>query len=284
LVAWVGLAFRLSEKEVVIGSLLVVASGYMYGALEFGAISAFVALLVFAYWQSLRHVGIEVGGGLALGLAISLKIFPAIFLVVAVVRRSRKAMAWALGSAFTLGVVGLLWFDGTSSSGFLETLSLASQQWIPFVGNISLAGVLSSAGLAPGPAAAVALSCGVLWVSLSWRKGDHLDRAMTILTVAVLVTWPVVWGHYMFLGVAAAGYLWKSGQTAARYLAATWLVAWVVRPAVLLSIEVAPALSQVSALAIQLLLVAAVHVTRSEVAEANSELKVPLLNQPLVAD
>ncbi len=259
---WVCRSFDIRPVDALLAAVFIVASGFMYGALEFGAISPLIALLVFAYWRSLAIGRRGALGGIAVGVAAALKVFPVLFLAAAARQRRWATAAWSAGAVLVLSLTAFAIFDLGSLASTISQLSLASEQWVPFGGNLSIGGLLTALGVQSTVAVGIAAVLGLTWVSLNWQRMRGVDATMALISVAILVSWPMVWGHYMIIATPALAVFWRSGGVAARRLVSIWLVAWVVIPALILWTEGPPMAEQVALAALQLLLVAAVHTLR----------------------
>jgi len=140
--------------------------------------------------------------GVALGLAIGLKLTPAVFAVYLFLTGRRRAALTAIGT-----------FAATVLIGFVTAPSVALQYWRgdflvgekvgqSYVGNQSLKGVLLRL-LDEGTAAdrlyvvaAIVVAVGGLWLAVrAHRAGDEL-LAVVVTALTMLLVSPVSWSHH----------------------------------------------------------------------------------------
>lgn len=192
---------------------------------EFGTQSTLILLLVAVAWRSNRDKD-SVGGGLALGVAMCLKIFPGLLLIPLLgYRKYRSAFTSVLVfvglNAFSVQLFGLDPFDA------LTAVRSPSEAWVGFSGNGSLAMPLVSLGMDPNMAGyitvavAVVASIIVVMVSRSW------DEAVSSVLVIALLCSPLSWVHYGVVGFIVSGYLISQARGLhsghrVRYLVGMW--------------------------------------------------------------
>lgn len=172
---------------------------------EFGAQSTLILLLIGVAWQSNRGKD-SVSGGLALGVAICLKIFPGLLLIPLLGYRRYRAAFTAVFVFVGLNAFSLEYF-GLDPLDALTAIRSASESWVGFSGNGSLAMPLVSLGMDPTVAGylaatvAVVVSVVVVMASRSWG-----EAVSTVLVIALLGS-PLVWVHYGVVGFLVAGFL-----------------------------------------------------------------------------
>lgn len=211
-VATAVIALRLQPVRPVIAAVVIVLFGVSSIAVEavsVGAQSSVVALLLAVAWWRTRE-GDDVAAGVALGVAVTLKLFPWLLLVLLVFRRRITAL-WAVGTAVVINGLGLL-FPGVSLRGALEAVSSANLsesaelngsltrlvgEWIP-------AGTLTVLLVLVGALLAVAVA----------RAHWEIDRQwFAVLAVALAVS-PLIWRHYALVLIPALVWLaLRGGQT-----------------------------------------------------------------------
>jgi hypothetical protein len=175
---------------------------------QYGAQSTLILLLVGVALQSNRRVD-SIGGGLALGAAICLKMFPALLLIPLLWYRKYRAAMTAVVVFVVLNAVALWLFELDLREASIA-LGSSSAPWVGFSGNGSLAVPLVSLGvdvsLAGYLAVAVAFvaSAVVVVASRSWEVAFS-----TVLVIALLGS-PLAWAHYGVVGLLVAGYLLSS--------------------------------------------------------------------------
>jgi hypothetical protein len=178
-------------------AVLIWAPGF--NALEMANVSAVLALAVALLWRYREALWRP---AVALGLAVSTKLFPWPLLVWAVAtRRYRIAgMAVAIGLAVTISAWGAIGFDGLLM--FPNTLAR-----IPTGESYSIVGMTAALGLSPigGPVLMAVLGGSLLAaVVILARRGDE-QRAFICAIGAALALTPVVWQHYLVLLAVALG-------------------------------------------------------------------------------
>jgi uncharacterized membrane protein len=191
----------IDRGTLMLGTALMLASAPIVSAFEFGTVSLVVACLVLFVWIGADSDRQWVSG-LALGLAIALKAWPALLIVPLLVHRRFRAVAWCVGLIVFIESIASGLF-GISPRDVFGALASASDRWIRYSGNGSLTGVLVRSGLDPLSVtiSAVALGSGV--VAAVSTKRRFLAYPLAI-TVGLLVS-PLSWEHYdvVLLAVAA---------------------------------------------------------------------------------
>lgn len=162
--------------------------------------------------------------GVLTGVAMAIKLTPAVFLAVFFVRRDWRALATAIGAFIACGVVGYLaspassaayWTDILRDSSRIGTLSYSSNQ--------SLRGLLSR--VSPEEASGLWLIGCALIVAVLWWVMEHTSSEIELVllaSTAALLCSPVSWSHHFTWLCLAAVYL-----TARRYwflAGLTWFV------------------------------------------------------------
>lgn len=153
----------------------------MVSAFFYGSQGPLVAALIAVAWVLLRD-GKQRTAGALLGVAVMLKAFPAL-LVVLLVWSFRRATVWAVATGGVLTGVGLLLPDVTvlgAVAGFRAVTGY-------YAG--------SSFNLAVGfPSWVVAAAAVGL---LMWARRQPLDTVMVVGSMGMVVLSPVVWYHYL---------------------------------------------------------------------------------------
>lgn len=182
--------------------VLVLLSLPVAEGLEFGNISLLLPVLVAAAWCWRDRA---VRCGLALALAIALKLFLAPLVLWLVASRRYKGAAVAAGGSvlLVLGSWAVIGFDGLSSYPRLLRLDtqLYSNQ------SKSLYELVLAAGRTPVLALALALGMALAVAILAIRVGRRGDdsAAFALAATASLVASPLVWPHYyVVMAVPAA--------------------------------------------------------------------------------
>lgn len=195
------LACRLAQLPAWVAAPLALLSLWTHAgilAIHHGTQSGVVAVLIaFAIWSTSRSD--SVGGGVALGLATVLKVFPVLLILPLLLHRRFRAATSLIVSTAALTLAGFA-FPGVHPAGAYEALRSASLNWITLSANGSFARVLAAAG-APLPIASivggvvVGLAAVVYVVSGKRRQLCPSDLGLGVLAVALL--WPPLsWIHY----------------------------------------------------------------------------------------
>lgn len=193
-------------------TLAVVAVGMWFGPVRetigFGQVNVFLMALVLI--DVIRGRG-RWWGGILTGLAMAIKLTPAVFLLYFFLRRDWRGLATAIVSALAFTGIGHLlapddsvryWTFAIRDPGRIGGLAFTSNQ--------SVNGFVHRLGF-EGTAASVAwfvVSCviglGIAWVA--WRllrAGQEVAAAIAVGTVALFCS-PVSWGHHWVWAVPAA--------------------------------------------------------------------------------
>jgi len=177
--------------------------------------------------------------GLLLGIAIALKLTPAVFLVYFVLRRDTRAALTAVASfvAATLLGFALAWRDSweywTSTVAHTDRIGTATLNT-----NQNAAGALARLGLDPSIHFVVwTVSCLLVLALTVWAVRRVLDAGeptLAVMCVAMfgLVVSPVSWSHHWVWALptvivtAVLGYRYRSPALAAVSAAGTALMVW----------------------------------------------------------
>lgn len=190
----------LKRDSLMLGTALLLASAPILSSFEFGTVSILVAVLIVIAWiwadSHLAWIP-----GLALGLAMTLKAWPAVLLVPLLIHRKYRAVAWSVCVAVVLQIAGMTMF-GISVADALTALSDTSGRWIGYSGNGSLVAALAQSGLDPlfATISSIVIGlCVVVFVSLRYRSNAYPFAVLVGLTVS-----PLSWEHYDVVLLAIA--------------------------------------------------------------------------------
>lgn len=166
--------------------------------------------------------------GVLTGLAMSIKLTPAVFLAVFFVRHEWRALATALVTFLSCGALGFLAAPASSLTYWTRAL------WDPsrignmaYSGNQSLRGMVSR--IAPEHASSLwflgcIITMAALWWIMRWieeHTGDEVALMLLASSVALLCS-PVSWSHhYTWLSLAAVYLVLRRRWT---FAALTWFV------------------------------------------------------------
>jgi hypothetical protein len=191
----------LDRSTTMLAAALALASAPLYASFEFGTISIAVSALIFAswVWVDSERRGIA---GIALGLAISLKVWPVLLLISLLVTRRFEVVRWSLATVLVIQVAGSILFGITPTEVF-SALAGTSAKWLSFAGNGSASGTLVRLGIDPWLATIPLLILGAVTV---WVVSSRHEAASYPIAIVVgLLVSPLAWEHYdvALLGVAA---------------------------------------------------------------------------------
>lgn len=190
-----------SQPTLLLLSTASIGFSALLSTMEFGTNSALLLLVISAAWAlDVRNKG--VASGMALGVAITMRMFPVLLLVPLWSKGSRRACYSAALTFVALNLTGLVTYR-LNVQDALAGLSVAASSWMSFSGNGSLAMPLVRAGLQP---TLVLVGLGVLGVigsAFLTRRADDPDLAFAgVLVIAILCS-PLSWEHYDLLALLA---------------------------------------------------------------------------------
>ncbi|WP_448221756.1 glycosyltransferase 87 family protein [Gordonia iterans] len=175
--------------------------------LSFGQVNALLMAAVAYDVLNRRH---RWPRGVLIGIAISIKLTPAGFLLLFLLRRDWRAFATTILAA--LASIGVAWAVTPSDSRqyWFSTLAETGRIGAPyFAGNQSLKGLAFRTGLGETAATALWLALSVIAVALAaiWMRrlladGDVLT-ALLVNAAAILLVSPVSWTHHWVWAVPA---------------------------------------------------------------------------------
>ncbi|WP_341264515.1 glycosyltransferase 87 family protein [Gordonia hydrophobica] len=176
--------------------------------------------------------------GLLIGIAVSIKLTPAGFLLYFVLRRDWRAVGWLLVG--TLGSIGLAWLISPSDSVqyWFHTLRETGRIGAPyFAGNQSIKGAVFRFGLSESASTLLWLGLSILVVAVAavWMHRLLTGRSESVVALlvnaaVVLLISPVSWSHHWVWAAPAlmvAGYAVVSHRFGPA-LTATWALGLVV--------------------------------------------------------
>ena len=215
-----------ARSKVTLFALPLVASAAYLSASKFGTQSTVVLLSVGIAWLLFRRSDSVVGGAV-LGVAITIKLFPALLLIPLWYWNRRRAAAAAALGFLLLNVGGLLVYGLNPIEG-VGALRTAASTWIGFSGNGSLAMVIARVGLPVewvGPLVTLAGLVGAVAISVK-RRGES---SFAVVTMIALLASPLSWEHYDVLAFVVLGFVlstrWRllAHSRAVLWLAITWI-------------------------------------------------------------
>lgn len=182
-------------------------------AVAIGQMGIPLLLILTLAWSAERRQAARLTG-LAIGLAVALKVFVAVLLVSLCIRREWRALAWtAVGAGIALAVGATV----TGMDGYREwVLALRAPHDVAFPLNASLLGLIRRRVADPGLANAIwlggAMALGVVVVALLWRVRDDVDRSWGIALAAALLLSPLGWIYYLPILTPVLLALWTRGS------------------------------------------------------------------------
>ncbi len=198
----VAVATDVKTESILLAAPLLILSHPAISAFEFGSQSFVVAALI-ALAVGLFLRGESAVAGAALGVAITLKLWPALLLIPLWRAGRRRGTVAAFATSGGLTLLGGVAF-GLSPDQVWRGLAGAGSTWVGFAGNGSLAGRFALIGASiPG---ATILSAVLLLPILFffWDRRTSLDEALWGTVVVALFASPLSWDHYNIVLIPVA--------------------------------------------------------------------------------
>jgi hypothetical protein len=211
-----------------------------WASVVYGQFGLLLFVLLALSWYGARS-GRDGLAGVSLGLALSLKPFAAIFVLLFVLRRRWRLLGWTVGTSTACAVVGLAAFGWEPYRHYLS--ELGGTNWYAASWNASFLGFFSrifggsrNVPLVEAPLVAQALTSAgslallgvVAWMSnpLSTAVSERrFDFAFALTVLAMLLVSPLGWMYYFPSLAIPALVLWRAG--AGRACAVAWLLSTV---------------------------------------------------------
>lgn len=168
------------------------STGVLFGVEEGHPVGLF-ALCVTAAWASHRQ-GRLAPTGLLMGLLVSVKPFFGCILLVSLVRREWRVIAWAITAASTAALAGALLAGPSSVLRWIETGRQVHWFYHPL--NASLAGLLSRSGMGWLPWAMLTIALLAATVA-ALRRSASIDASWLAAGLASLLVSPLGWAYYL---------------------------------------------------------------------------------------
>ncbi len=199
-----------SRANTLLAAAVMAASTAFLSSLEYGTESVVLLSLLAVGWLLLRQRD-SWTGGVAIGVAITLKLFPGLLLIPLWVWGRRRGVVGAIGTAVAFNLLGL-WVFELNPLAALQALTLAGSQWMGFSGNGSVAMALVRAGITPLLAGTtVVVVALVLATVVSARRGS--EAAFALAVPLALLSSPLSWEHYDLLLIPVAAFaIWVARQ------------------------------------------------------------------------
>lgn len=228
----IGLASRLSGwtwPVTLLAASLVLWSGPMLRSLQFGAQILVVATLVWIFWSGIRDGGDAWVSGVALGLAVNLRLFPALLAVGLLLQRKYKALAACVFTVLAMNVLAVVVLDLDLDTAIQAVLE-AGETWTHLPSNGSL--VPHILGLTGLPILSISLGLiggAIVLLTLVARSTNDTDLVVGWGVLLMVLVSPLAWEAYdlfLLVPLAVAVQRWRS--PASRYLALIWLAFMIV--------------------------------------------------------
>lgn len=207
-----GLHFKLRLNQKLLIIFVFLSWCPMYWVLRGGQTGAVLSGLVVISWYCIRQ-GRPVWGGIALGIATSLKVFPGLLLVYFLLRH-RRAMMSAVATIVALNLLTMVFWGAKSYEVWIQTSQFLFVKYGGVTMNYSLLGALHrlSEGLGLSLLGGSKVVFSVLslvtvsvlcWTVIVNRMKDSLtaryDLEYSLFVGAMLLLSPIVWFHYFVL-------------------------------------------------------------------------------------
>jgi hypothetical protein len=247
-VVWVGSTFDRGNGRVVptlvLGILLLVYFPTFVNV-QLGQVALLLLLLLSIVWVAAR-AGHDAVAGIALGFALTMKLFAALLLLYFLVRRRWRLAAWSAATLLVTTAAGLLVFGPASFREYLRALETVT--WYASNWNASFLGFLTRIlggsenvplvdvpGLAHGISYGLSLVGIVALVWMSWpRVGEPLPAVFDLgfgLTLALmLLASPLGWIYYLPLMLIAVAGAWRVSGPLKWALVVAWILSTVPTP------------------------------------------------------
>jgi hypothetical protein len=224
---------------------------------QLGQVALVLLLLLSIVWVAARG-GRDTAAGIALGLALTMKLFVALLLLYFLVRRRWRLVAWSAATLLLTTTAGLLVFGLASFREYLsalETVTWFASNWnASFLGFFTrILGGSENVPLVDVPGLAHALSyalslvgvLGLVW--LSWPRGGEplpaaFDLGFGLSLALMLLVSPLGWIYYLPLMLIALAGAWRVSGSLKWALVVAWILSIIPTP-VLQAVEVNDPLS-----------------------------------------
>jgi hypothetical protein len=227
------LQLSLSASQKILASSVLLAWYPMFQVLSHGQWGGLLGMLVVVGWYSI-HQGKPLLAGLAIGLAISLKLFPALLLVYFLLRH-RIAFWTAVATVIALNGASMAVFGVQAYLDYVHTARFVAGNWVDSPQNWSLFTAMRRFGdilgfpLLSSRVALLAIatllgSAIALFVVARPKSGPRTDFEYSIFVIAMVLLSPNCWSHYFVilllpLAVLANQALRRGGASSLTFLA-----------------------------------------------------------------
>jgi hypothetical protein len=259
-VVFLGSTFDRGDSRVLptlILGILLLAYFPTFVNVQLGQVALVLLLLLSIVWVSARD-GRDTIAGIALGVAVTMRLFAALLVLYFLVRRRWRLVALSTATLLATNAAGLLVFGPASFREYLRALETVT--WYASNWNASLLGFLTrvlggseNVPLVNLPGLAHALSyalsfLGILaLVWLSWPRGDEplpaiFDLGFGLTLALMLLVSPLGWVYYLSLMLIAIVGAWRVSGPLRWGIVVAWILSTIPTP-VLQAVEVNDPLS-----------------------------------------
>lgn len=213
---------------VTVGALLLAAPVWVN--FRYAGQAGVVAALALAGWLLVKDRD-GVSGGVLIGLASVLKLFPALLVVPLLLTRRWKASVSLVGTGVVLNLIGLA-LPGVSAGPALSQLAVATNTWVSLPSNGSLVKQFVSAGLPSAVAQVAAVAVVALLFAVLMRQSRLAGRRIGVVPfswlAAGLLVIPLSWISYDLVLVPALLLMVMSSERRHRLLGLLGIGLWLV--------------------------------------------------------
>jgi alpha-1,2-mannosyltransferase len=187
-------ATNIRADWVLLGAPLLVLSHPAISAFEFGSQSFVVAALV-TWGAGLMWRRDSRLGGAVLGLAITMKVWPALLLIPLWGRARRQGVLIALAVGGGLNLLASLVF-GFSPADIWQGMTSAGEAWVGFAGNGSLASRLVMLGVSVSMATVLSFFVLLPVLHQLWNRTVDFQLVLWGTVLCAVLLSPLSWDHY----------------------------------------------------------------------------------------
>jgi hypothetical protein len=212
---------------ITVGSLLLAAPVWIN--FRYAGQAAVVAALALVGWLLVRDRD-GVLGGVLIGLASVLKLFPALLIVPLLLTKRWRASLSLVGTGVVLNLIGLA-LPGVSAGAALRELAVATNTWVTLPSNGSFVKQFVSAGLPSSVAQVVAVAVVALLLAVLIRQSRLAGRRIGVIPfswlAAGLLVLPLSWISYDLVLAPAVILMVMSPERRYRLLGLVGIGLWV---------------------------------------------------------
>ena len=219
----VAFATKIRADWILLGAPLLVLSHPAISAFEFGSqsfvVAGLITIAIGLLWRDDSRTG-----GVALGIAIALKLWPALLLIPLWRAGRRRGALAALATSGGLTVLGALVFR-LSPFQVWQAMTGAGSTWVGFTGNGSLAGRFAILGASVPMATVLSVLVLLPVLLLLWNRRIEVELQLWAAVLVGLFASPLSWDHYNIVLIPMALILTRRSRDwsdPARWALAGW--------------------------------------------------------------